>query len=73
MNEQGLIGVSVPRTDALEKVLGKTRYSQDFWMEGMLYGGVLRSPHASARILAIHTQAARGSQLVFPSRERALE
>ncbi|HEY3992285.1 MAG TPA: xanthine dehydrogenase family protein molybdopterin-binding subunit, partial [Ktedonobacteraceae bacterium] len=52
-------GASRPHVDVLEKVSGKTRYSQDFWMEGMLYGGVLRSPHASARILSIHTEAAR--------------
>ena len=37
-----LIGASVRRIDALEKVLGMTRYGQDFWMDGMLYGGVLR-------------------------------
>ncbi|MBA2396448.1 MAG: xanthine dehydrogenase family protein [Ktedonobacteraceae bacterium] len=57
-NTADLIGASIRRTDILEKVLGKTAYSQDFWMEGMLYGGVLRSPHPSARILVIHTTAA---------------
>ncbi len=43
-----LIGTSIRRTDVLDKVLGTTHYSQDFWMEGMLYSGVLRSPHPNA-------------------------
>ena len=54
-----LIGASVRRIDALEKVLGTTRYGQDFWMDGMLYGGVLRSPHPAARIVSLRTDAAR--------------
>jgi CO/xanthine dehydrogenase Mo-binding subunit len=54
-----MIGTSVPRTDGLDKVTGKTQYSHDFWMEGMLYSGILRSVHPSARIIAIHTNAAR--------------
>ncbi|HEY4388530.1 MAG TPA: xanthine dehydrogenase family protein molybdopterin-binding subunit, partial [Ktedonobacteraceae bacterium] len=58
MSTQELLGTSVQRIDALDKVLGTTHYSQDFWMEGMLYGGVLRSPHPRARILAIKTAAA---------------
>lgn len=53
-----LIGTSVHRIDALEKVLGTTQYGQDFWMDGMLYSGVLRSPHPSARIISLHTSAA---------------
>jgi CO/xanthine dehydrogenase Mo-binding subunit len=58
MSTAHLIGASIRRTDVLEKVLGTTAYGQDFWMEGMLYSGVLRSPHPSARILSIHTTAA---------------
>lgn len=58
MHRRGLIGTSVLGTDVVDKVTGKTQFSHDFWMEGMLYGGVLRSPHPSARIVAIHTHAA---------------
>jgi xanthine dehydrogenase molybdenum-binding subunit len=52
------ISSSIRQNDVLEKVLGTTRYSQDFWMEGMLYGGVLRSPHPAARIVSIRCEEA---------------
>lgn len=58
MSRQESSGVSVSDSDALEKVTGRTCYSQDFWMGRMLYGEVLRSPHPCARIIAIHTAAA---------------
>ena len=51
--------MSVPGAESLDKVTGKTRYSHDFWMEGMLYAGILRSLHPSARVIAIRTDAAR--------------
>ena len=53
-----LIGTSVRWIDTLEKVLGATQYGQDFWVDGMLYGGVLRSPHPAARIVSLRTSAA---------------
>lgn len=36
------------RLDAIEKVLGRAKYASDFFVEGMLYGAILRSdrPHA---------------------------
>jgi hypothetical protein len=42
------IGHSVPRIDALDKVLGRAVYSEDLSFPGMLYGRVLRAgvPHA---------------------------
>ncbi|MBP2650892.1 MAG: selenium-dependent xanthine dehydrogenase [Firmicutes bacterium] len=48
MEELSVVGKSVIRKDALDKVLGKTRYSADIKMPGMLYVKVLRStvPHA---------------------------
>ncbi len=58
MTTSQLIGTSVRRTDVLDKVLGSTQYSQDFWMPGMLYGGVLRSPHPCAHIVSIRTDSA---------------
>ena len=43
------VGHSVPKVDALEKVLGKAVYSEDLSFPGMLYGRVLRAgiPHAA--------------------------
>ena len=42
------IGHSVPKVDALDKVLGKAIYSEDLSFPDMLYGRVLRAgiPHA---------------------------
>lgn len=50
---------SKPRIDGVEKVTGKALYAGDLYMDGMLYAGVLRSPHASARVVKIHTEKAR--------------
>ena len=46
--EYKVIGKKVPRVDANEKVLGKIKYTSDLKFPGMLYGKVLRSPHAHA-------------------------
>ena len=53
------IGERVARMDAAEKVLGTGQYVDDLKVPGMLYAAVLRTPLARARILAIHTDAAR--------------
>ncbi|MCR4420645.1 MAG: xanthine dehydrogenase family protein molybdopterin-binding subunit [Clostridia bacterium] len=47
------IGRPVPRRDAVEVVTGKVCYLNDLEMPGMLYGRVLRSPHAHAVIKRI--------------------
>jgi xanthine dehydrogenase D subunit len=49
----GRVGASVTRPDGIPKVTGQFAYSSDLWAEGMLWGATLRSPHASARIVAI--------------------
>jgi CO/xanthine dehydrogenase Mo-binding subunit len=62
MNEKTelrIIGKPIPRHDAYEKAMGLTQYAADFSLPGMLYGKVLRSPHASARILSIDTLKAK--------------
>jgi CO/xanthine dehydrogenase Mo-binding subunit len=58
MTERSVVGKSVPRLDALEKVTGKAKYSVDMKFPGMLYGKVLRSPHPHARISRIDTSGA---------------
>lgn len=47
------VGRAVPRHDAWDKVLGRTRYGADWWLPGMLHGKVLRSPYPSARIVRL--------------------
>jgi xanthine dehydrogenase molybdenum-binding subunit len=53
------VGKSVQRLDAIEKVTGKARYSDDFFERDMLVGKVLRSPHAHAKVLRIDASKAR--------------
>ncbi|MGA2991736.1 MAG: molybdopterin cofactor-binding domain-containing protein [Candidatus Korobacteraceae bacterium] len=53
-----VVGKSLPRTDALLQVTGRSQYSDDFTRPGMLFGKTLRSQHAHARIVQIDTSAA---------------
>ena len=46
------------RHDGVDKVTGKAMYGADISLPGMLYGAMLRSPHAHARIVAIDTSRA---------------
>jgi carbon-monoxide dehydrogenase large subunit len=46
------------RIDGPEKVAGTARYAADIQRPGMLFGKVLRSPVAHARIVSIQTEAA---------------
>ena len=54
-----VVGVAVPRLGLAEKVQGRARYTADLKRPGMLYGRVLRSPHAHARITHVEVSAAR--------------
>jgi 4-hydroxybenzoyl-CoA reductase alpha subunit len=58
MEEYYLIGKSLPRIDAKDKVKGKAFYTDDFQLPGMLCGMILRSPFPHAKILAIDTSKA---------------
>lgn len=58
MLEQSLVGKSLPRIDALEKVTGKAMYSMDLKLPGMLYCKILRSPYPHARIIKVDTSKA---------------
>ncbi|MDT7681472.1 MAG: hypothetical protein QOG57_1782 [Pseudonocardiales bacterium] len=50
---RGGVGDSLPRPDGTLKVTGEFAYSSDLWMDGMLHGATLRSPHPRARILGV--------------------
>jgi aerobic carbon-monoxide dehydrogenase large subunit len=52
------IGNSVRRKEDGRLPTGLGRYSDDFNLPGQVFGAVLRSPHAHARIRAIDTKAA---------------
>ncbi len=58
----GGVGESARRPDGTLKVTGQFAFASDLWMEGMLWGVTLRSPHPRARIRRIDlTDALRTS------------
>jgi CO/xanthine dehydrogenase Mo-binding subunit len=52
------VGTRPIRPDGVPKVTGRALYGGDLKMPGMLYGRILRSPHAHARIKSIDTSKA---------------
>ena len=52
------VGTRPIRPDGVPKVTGRAMYGADLAMAGALYGKVLRSPHAHARIRSIDTSKA---------------
>jgi 4-hydroxybenzoyl-CoA reductase subunit alpha len=53
-----IIGQPRPKIDAYGKVTGRALYADDYMPSRMVYGGLLRSPHPHARLLAIDTRKA---------------
>jgi xanthine dehydrogenase D subunit len=65
-NEQtGGIGANPLRPDGVLKVTGEFAYSSDLWMDDMLWGVTLRSPHPYARIIAVDITEAIKTPGVF--------
>jgi len=58
VEDHNIVGVKVDRTDSLAKALGSAKYAGDIVLPRMLYGKILRSPHAHARIISIDTSQA---------------
>ena len=52
------VGTRPVRPDGVPKVTGAAKFGADYHLPGMLYGKVLRSPHAHARIRSIDTSRA---------------
>lgn len=52
------VGESARRPDATLKVTGEFAYASDLWLDGMVWGVTLRSPHASAWIRSVDVSAA---------------
>ena len=53
-----VVGTRSIRHDATDKVMGKARFGADISLPGLLWGKVLRSPHAHALIRSIDTSKA---------------
>jgi CO/xanthine dehydrogenase Mo-binding subunit len=60
-----VIGKSPIRHDGLDKVTGRAIYGGDVKAPGLIWGDVIRSPHAHARIKSIDTSAAEAMSGVF--------
>ncbi|HEX9761164.1 MAG TPA: molybdopterin cofactor-binding domain-containing protein, partial [Candidatus Acidoferrales bacterium] len=58
MADTTLIGKRMPMADAPAKVTGIGKYTDDLVAPGMLYGAILHSPYAHARIVSIDTSRA---------------
>ena len=58
MSKYKVLNSRAPRVDARDKATGKAIYTDDMKMPGMLYGAILHSPIAHAKILSIDTSEA---------------
>ncbi len=59
MSEYSVINTRAPRLDAPDKATGRGKYVDDFTMPGMLFGALVQSPLAHAKILNIDTSKAK--------------
>ena len=57
-NEYRWVGTSQVRPDGVDKVTGRASFGADLYAPNMLFGKVLRSPHAHARIVSMDTTKA---------------
>ena len=60
--EYAVIGKSKPKIDGPEKVTGAAKYCGDLKFPNMLYGKMLTSPYAHAKILSIDTSGPKKSR-----------
>jgi CO/xanthine dehydrogenase Mo-binding subunit len=54
-----VVGKPAGRIEGPDKVTGRLRYAADLSVPGMLWGKVLRSPHAHAKIVRIEIPRGR--------------
>lgn len=54
-----LVGDAIQRIDAKEKVLGTGEYTDDMYLDGMIYASAVRSEYPRAKVLAIHMEEAK--------------
>jgi xanthine dehydrogenase molybdenum-binding subunit len=69
MEEKRVIGINTPRKDGVAKVTGAMEYSSDVILPNMLYGALVRSPHAHAEIVSIDTSEAEAMGAVVLTRD----
>ncbi len=54
-----VVGKPHARLDGLAKACGRARYTHDVRLPGMLWGAILRSPHAAANVRSVDLEKAR--------------
>ncbi|MDP2914694.1 MAG: molybdopterin-dependent oxidoreductase [Candidatus Aminicenantes bacterium] len=72
LEELAVVGKSLPRVDAADKVSGRAKYAADLHFENVLHGKILTSPIAHGRIRSIDTSRAKalpGVKLVLTGRD----
>jgi len=69
VSEFSVVGRSVPRTDALEKVTGKALYAGDIRLPGMLCAAIVRPPAHGAKLTGVDTSEAEKLEGVVVVRE----
>jgi len=57
-SQMTVLNKRIPRVDGAQKVTGQARYTHDVRLPGMLYGRILPSPYAAAKVTSIDTRAA---------------
>src|SRR5262245_17327283 len=60
VKEHRYVGNATRKVDGLDKVTGSSQFGADLMLPGMLFGKILRSSHAHARIKKIDTSKAVG-------------
>src|SRR5215469_2649261 len=58
MEKRHVLGKATKRLDGPQKASGRARYSSDFTQKDLLFGAILSSPHAHARVTSIDTSDA---------------
>jgi CO/xanthine dehydrogenase Mo-binding subunit len=58
MSVLSVVGSSLPRKDGMDKVHGRTRFTDDLHPPGLLHAALLISPHSHAAIASIDTSEA---------------
>ena len=72
MQETSVLGKSYSRVDAADKVTGKSQYTDDVHLPGMLHCKIHKSSRRHARILSIDTSRAEwlaGVRAVITARD----
>src|SRR5437763_947316 len=59
MEKRRMIGKRISRLDGHLKATGRAKYASDFWRKDLLFGALVGSPYAHARVTKIDDSAAK--------------